>query len=98
MLIEESVTMSAIASEVDQASLVNGATTNKRKPITATIANKVAADVSKSVKMRKMNDENLDPAVDNTIFDSFDMSVSNVYCKSNSARDSQVGTFYRFQV
>ncbi len=55
---------------------------NKRKTIETISVDQATTDVVKSVKIRKMNDENVEPNIHNTILHHVNMSVSSDYHKS----------------
>lgn len=72
MIVEETVTTSTTNSRHVDMSVVIG-NSNKRKTIETTSVDTCTIDVTKSVKIRKMNDENLDPGMYNTILHHEDM-------------------------
>lgn len=70
MIIDESTSFTRC--EMENGSLV----TYKRKTIETISVNKAIGETTKSTKIRRMNDENLEPHAQNTILQHADMSIS----------------------
>ncbi|XP_037039549.1 uncharacterized protein LOC119076737 [Bradysia coprophila] len=98
MIVEETVSTSSTSVTncklVDMSGIVGNA--NKRKTIDTISVETVATDVVKSVKIRKMNDENLEPGMYNTILHHVNMSVSSPDRKSGTKSQVNLNTTRMF--
>lgn len=74
MFIEKTTVTSATNCHLVNMSIVSNG--NKRKTVETITVDKTVTDVTKSVKIRKMNDENLEPEGHNTILHHVSMNIS----------------------
>ncbi|KAG4071153.1 hypothetical protein HA402_003285 [Bradysia odoriphaga] len=96
MTIEESVSSSTTNCKLmDMSGVVGNA--NKRKTVDTISVDTVAAHVVKSVKIRKMNDENVEPGMHNTILHHVNMSVSSPDRKSGTKSQVNLNTTRMFE-